>query len=78
VNSRSYNLSATVSVESVQYLEWLGLQAKQSGGLRLPKAAILRALLNVLMRMEIDVSGVTTQEELEERIWEGMGRIGVR
>lgn len=69
MNSHSYNLSATVPVQSVQYLEWLGLQAKQSGGLRLPKASIVRALLNVLIRIDVDVSGVTTQAELEERIW---------
>jgi len=28
--------------------------------------------------MEVDVSGVTTQEELEERIWAAMGRNGER
>ena len=70
----SYHLSAAIPWRSVEYLEWLGLEAKRTGGLRLPKAMILRALLNVAMQANIDVSGVTTQEELEDRIWEGLGK----
>ena len=76
LNNRSYHLSATVPVKSVQYLEWLGLEAWRTGGLRLSKAAIVRALLNVAMRMDIDVAGVTNQAELEERIWAAMGGEG--
>ncbi|PIQ79279.1 MAG: hypothetical protein COV79_04020 [Parcubacteria group bacterium CG11_big_fil_rev_8_21_14_0_20_41_14] len=78
MNACPYHLSVTVPVELVKYLEWVGLEARRSGGLRLPKASIVRALVNVLMRMEVDVSGVTTQEELEERIWAAMGRNGER
>jgi len=78
VNSCPYHLSVTVPVELVKYLEWIGLEARRSGGLRLPKASIVRALVRVLMRMDVDVSGVTTQEELEERIWEAMGKNGDR
>lgn len=77
----SYHLSAAVPIKSVQYLEWLGLEAKRTGGARLPKAAILRAFLDVAMRLDIDVSGVITQAELEERVWEAIGRkaeLGVR
>ena len=77
MKSSSYHLSVTVPVELVKYLEWVGLEARRSGGLRLPKASIVRALLNVLVRMDVDVSGVTTQQELEERIWGAMEKIGV-
>lgn len=74
MNTPSFRLSATLPVKSVSYLEWLGLEARRANGARLSKAAILRALVDVAMRLEIDVSGVTTQEELEERIWEAMAK----
>ena len=68
------HLSATVPTKSVRYLEWLGLEAKRTGGLRLPKSTIVRALLNTAMRLDIDVSGLDTQSELEARIWEAVER----
>lgn len=70
----TFRLSATLPAKSASYLEWLGHQAQRAGGTQLSKAAILRALVDVAMRLEIDVSGATTQEELEERIWEAMAR----
>jgi hypothetical protein len=69
VDTTSYHLSAEVPIKSVHYLEWLGLAAKAGGGTRQSKAAIVRALVNVAMRLEIDVAGVVTPAELEQRIW---------
>lgn len=69
-----YHLSAEIPLKSLQYLEWLGLESRTSGGLRLSKATILRALLNVAMRLDIDVQGLNTQSELEARIWAAMAR----
>ncbi len=71
VHRRIYHLSATISPKSAQYLEWLGQQAEHSGQ-HLSKATIIRALLNVAMRLDIDVGGISTQRELEDRIWETM------
>lgn len=65
----SYHLSATIPLKSLRYLEWLGLEAKRGGGMRLPKSTTLRAMLNVAMRLDINVSGVRNQDELEDRIW---------
>ncbi|HJP29901.1 MAG TPA: hypothetical protein QGF95_05035 [Candidatus Latescibacteria bacterium] len=65
-----YYFSLGLPVKSVRYLEWLGLEAKRKGGARLPKAAIVRALINVAMRMDIDVSGCRTQVGLEDRVWQ--------
>ena len=76
MHNQSYHLSASIPIKSVQYLEWLGLEAKRTGGLRLSKAAILRALLNVAMQMDIDVAGAMSQEELEERIWVAVEKTG--
>ncbi|MFA6108233.1 MAG: hypothetical protein WDA75_05620, partial [Candidatus Latescibacterota bacterium] len=76
--SSVYQLSAAVPAKSVQYLKWLGQTAETCGGARIPKAAIVRALLNVAMRLEIDVTEVTTEQQLEERIWGAIERRGGR
>ncbi len=67
-------LSVTVSEKSEQYLEWLCDEAQRAGGNRLAKATIVRALLNVVMRVDIDVSAVSSQADLEQRIWEALNR----
>ncbi len=69
-----YHLSATIPPKSVQFLGWLGREAELHGGTSLSKAAIVRALLNVAMRMDIDVEGIHSQRELEERIWAAIAR----
>jgi hypothetical protein len=64
----SYRLPINLSEEEILFLEGLGHQAKRTGGFRLSKAAVVRALIEVAMRMEIDVSGVRDEEELKSRI----------
>lgn len=74
--SSAHQLTAAVPTKSVQYLDWLGQTAEICGGARIPKATIVRALLNVAMRLEIDVTEVTTEQQLEERIWGAIERKG--
>ncbi len=74
VNEPNCQLSTTLSLKSAQYLEWLGAEAEARGGAHLSKAMVIRALLNVSMRLDIDTSFVTTQQELEERVWEALMR----
>lgn len=68
MSSASYRLPINLSEDEILFLERIGLQAKRTGGFRLPKAAVVRALIEVAMRLEIDVTGVRTEEELKERI----------
>jgi hypothetical protein len=74
LTEESYHLSVPIPIKAVQYLEWLGLEARRTGGARLSKTAIVRALLNVAMRLDIDASSVSTQRELEERLWQAILR----
>ena len=50
------------------WLQKLSSEMKSSGGYKLPKSYIIRALLDAAMSLRIDVSGVKTEEELIERI----------
>ncbi len=50
-------------------LQDLSSRMKASGGYKLPKSYILRALLSAVMKLKgIDVSGVKTEDELTVRI----------
>lgn len=64
----SYRLPINLSEEEILFLERLGHQAKRTGGFRLSKAAVVRALIEVAMELEIDMSGVKDEEELRLRM----------
>lgn len=68
MSSASYRLPINLSEDEILFLERIGLQAKRTGGFRLPKAAVVRALIEVAMRLEIDVTGVKDEAELQERV----------
>ena len=42
--------------------------ARAAGGYKLPKTMIMRALVRLLMSLDVDPSGVKTEDELLERI----------
>ena len=69
MTEEQYHLSATIPHKSAQFLEWLARESELHGGSPLSKAAIVRALLNVAMRIDIEIEGIRSQRELEERIW---------
>src|SRR5438270_7981688 len=55
-----------------QQIEWLEDQHRQisrsGGSKKIKKAAIIRALVNVAMEAPIDLQGVTSEDELADRI----------
>lgn len=61
-----------------RYLDGLSLQAKTSGGRKLAIAEIIRATLNVLKKIDLDVLGVKTEKELEQRIFEAFTEYKLR
>lgn len=64
----SYRLPINLSEEEILFLERIGHQAKRTGGFRLSKSAVVRALIEVAMRLEIDVTGVKDEAELSARL----------
>jgi hypothetical protein len=60
------NLTLPISLDKA--LSDLGPATWSKGGNKLPKTVIMRALIRLLMELDIDVSGVKTEEEFLERL----------
>jgi len=65
-------ISITKEMES--WLQRLGSEMKASGGYKLPKSYIVRSLLDAAMELDVNVSGVKTEEELKERFIDAIKR----
>mgnify|MGYP001068820068 CR=1 FL=1 len=62
-------LNLTIPPELDSYLEQIGTVARAAGGYKVPKTAILRALVRAYREMNVDVTGgVRTEEDMLERI----------
>ena len=70
-----FRMSVTMPEEVMLYLEKLSLSAKATGGKKLSNTMITRATLKALMDINLDVSGVKTEEELVERVKEAFRKI---
>ena len=53
-------------------LQKVGNDARASGGYKIPKTLIMRALVRLLMELNVDPSGVKTEEEFLDRILEAV------
>lgn len=63
-----HRIPAAFNKETMEWLDELTREAKFSGGSALRITQILRALVRVGMWLDIDVKGVSGEEELFERI----------
>ena len=61
-------VNLTLPDELDRVLQELGNDARATGGYKLPKTMIMRALVRLLMTLEVDPSGVRSEDELLERI----------
>ena len=68
--SEYIRVNLTLPDELDRVLQELGNDARATGGYKLPKTMIMRALVRLLMRLDVDPSGVKTEEELLERIFQ--------
>jgi len=50
---------------------------KKNGGYKLPRSYIIRALINACVKLDINVKGVKTEKDLEERIIKGHQKIAI-
>ncbi|MDD3629266.1 MAG: hypothetical protein PHN81_05785 [Actinomycetota bacterium] len=65
-----FRVPITMPSDMVSYLENLGIECKKSGGHKIANTMIVRSAIRLLMDMDLDISGVKSEEELEERIKE--------
>lgn len=69
-----FRVPISITKEMEGWLQDLSNEMKSSGGYKLPKSYIIRALLEAAMTLKIDVSKVKTEEELVKRIKEAIKR----
>ena len=65
---RGKKLSIGLPKEQVCYLDSLALQAQKTGGKSLSRTAIMRVVLRVASRLNVDVCKVRGEKELSCRI----------
>jgi hypothetical protein len=63
-----HKITVSISDEALDWCYELSKLMKKNGGYKLPRTYIIRALLNACMKLDIDVKGVKTEKDLEERI----------
>ena len=68
LKSEYIRVNLTLPDELDRILQGLGNDARATGGYKLPKTMIMRALVRLLMTLDVDPSGVKTEDELLERI----------
>lgn len=65
-----FRVPITMPSGMVSYLENLGIECKKSGGHKIANTMIVRSAIKLLMNLDLDISGVRSEEELEKRIKE--------
>jgi len=68
LKSEYIRVNLTLPDELDRVLQTLGNDARATGGYKVPKTMIMRALVRLLMSLDVDPSGVKTEDELLERI----------
>ena len=66
--SEYIRVNLTLPDELDRVLQELGNDSRATGGYKLPKTMIMRALVRLLMTLDIDPAGIKTEDELLERI----------
>lgn len=62
--SNYIRLNLTLPDELDRMLQEFGSDARAAGGYKIPKTTIIRALIRLLMTLEVDLSGIKTEEDL--------------
>jgi len=63
-----FRVPITMPSDMVSFLENLGVECRKSGGHKIANTMIVRSLIRLLISLDLDISGVKSEEELEERI----------
>lgn len=71
-NQGYVSVSLALPDEHNRMLQKLGNHARATGGCNIPKTMIMRALVRLLVTLDVDPSGVKTEDELLERILESV------
>jgi len=67
-----HRVPITISKEMEEWFYKVSLEMKEKGGYKLPKSYIIRAILNAVMRLKIDLKNIKSEKDLEEKIVEAV------
>ena len=71
-HEHAHRVIAALNRDQVDFLDRLGKDALFSAGVKLSRAEILSAMVNVFRRLELNGEGVVSGDELELRIVDAM------
>ncbi|MBU0534120.1 MAG: hypothetical protein KJ887_04930 [Candidatus Omnitrophica bacterium] len=63
-----FRVPISITKDMEKWFQSLSTKMKSSGGYKLPRSYIVRAILDAAMKLDIDVSNIKTEEELVKRI----------
>ena len=69
-----FRVPITMPSSMVSYLENLGIECKRAGGHKIANTEIVRAMIRLLMDLDVDIAAIKTEEELESRVKEAARR----
>ena len=68
----NHRIMVAMEPKQVNTVDNFSARCKQSGGRKLSRACIIRAMARVAQDLDIDVEGCCTEEEFEQRVWEAI------
>jgi len=72
MNKQSQLTSVALSKENLCFMETISKKAKFTGGKKFSRSSIIRTVVEVSRKLNIDVSNVKTEKELENRFIEAL------
>lgn len=72
MNKQTQLTSAALSKDNLCFMESISKKAKFTGGKKFSRTSIIRTLVEVSKKLNIDVSNVKTERELENRFVEAL------
>jgi len=69
-----HRIYITISPEAINWFHEIGIKMKKSKGYKLPRSYIIRALVDICMKLDIRVEGIKTEKELGKRVLEAVKR----
>jgi len=63
-----FRVPITMPSSMVSFLENMGIECKKTGGHKIANTEIVRCVIRLLMDLDIDIAGIKSEEELEDRI----------
>ena len=67
-------IMVTLPIQLDNMLHQFGSKARETGGHKISKTAIIRSLVRVFSQLDVDHTGVMDEDMLTRRIWEAIER----